>query len=117
MARPRSIAVSLLFCSAALFIGSSVAEAAVRECLPVVSSGIFKGKGELATKKLALDGWKEKVKAFGENYTNWRLAAARLIECLPAKGGGFECVAHGSPCLIEQVPQTPDKPRKKKTDI
>lgn len=93
------------------------ASAAVRECKPAVSSGIFKGTDELATKKLALDDWKAKARTYGESYTNWRLAAGRMINCLPAKDGGLECVAHGAPCLIEQVPLAPGQSRPKKSDI
>lgn len=88
------------------------AAAAVRVCKAPVSSAIFTGKDESATKKQALDDWKAKAKTYGENYTNWRLAGNRLITCLPAKAGGFECVAHGSPCVIENVPPAEQPDRK-----
>jgi putative component of membrane protein insertase Oxa1/YidC/SpoIIIJ protein YidD len=77
---------------------------AVRLCEPVVSSGLVSAPTELEAKKAALDAWKAKALQHGEPYASWRLAGDRLLECLPHKNGGFECLAKGAPCTIEQAP-------------
>ncbi len=58
----------------------------------------------MATRKAALDGWKAKALAHGEQYASWRLAADKFLECLPRKGGGYECIARAAPCTIDQAP-------------
>ncbi len=89
---------------AALSAASEEARAAVRLCKPMETSGLVTGETELAARKLALDGWKAKALAHGEEYASWRLAADKFLECLPVKAGGFECIARAAPCTIEQAP-------------
>ncbi len=80
------------------------AEAAVRLCKAPVSSGPVIGETEQEARKNALDSWKFKALQHGEPYASWRLAADKLFTCLPRKEGGFECLARGAPCTIEQAP-------------
>ena len=80
------------------------AQAAVRLCQGEVTSGLVAGETELVAKKGALDGWKAKALSFGEAYASWRLADRKFLECLPAKSGGYECIARAAPCTIEQAP-------------
>lgn len=80
------------------------ARAAVRICKPVAASPLVTGDTELAARKAALDAWKALATAHGEQYASWRLAADKFLHCLPAKGGGFECMARAAPCTIDQAP-------------
>ena len=77
--------------------------AAVRVCQNVVSSEITTGKDELASKKKAIDQWIARAHAFGPDYGLWRLAAEKSLQCFQ-KNGGFECVALGAPCIIQNNP-------------
>jgi putative component of membrane protein insertase Oxa1/YidC/SpoIIIJ protein YidD len=95
-------AASFLATSLAGLAGNAVA--AVRLCEPAVSSGLVTAPTELEAKKNALDAWKAKAAQHGEPYASWRLAADRMLECLPHKNGGFECLATGAPCTIEHAP-------------
>lgn len=79
--------------------------AAVRLCAAPVSSGLVKAKTEQEAKKAALDAWRSKAATLGEGYTAWRLAANKLLECLPVKDNTeFECLAKAEPCTIESAP-------------
>jgi hypothetical protein len=80
------------------------ASAAVRLCEASVSSGQVAADKEMDARKGALDAWKAKARQHGEQYTSWRLAGDKFLECLPRKEGGFECIAKGAPCTIEQAP-------------
>lgn len=84
--------------------GLAPAAAAVRLCKEPVSSGPVAGTTETAARAAALAIWKAKALAHGEPYASWRLAAGKLLECLPRKEGGYECLARGAPCTIEQAP-------------
>lgn len=99
------IAQALLFAVAPLPAPQS-SHAAVRLCEEPVSSGPVKGATEKEARAAALAAWQEKTRAgHGERYTSWRLADGKLLTCLPGKtGGGFECLARGAPCTIEQAP-------------
>jgi hypothetical protein len=102
---PRHIAISIAAAVAILYPAMhGYAFAAVRVCKPTVTSGFVAGEAELATRKQALDGWKAKALEHGEEYASWRLAADKFLECLPVKTGGFECIARGAPCTIDQAP-------------
>jgi hypothetical protein len=95
------------FCLAAFATLSATcgdAPAAVRLCKPVVSGGLVTGNEETATRKAALDAWKALALEHGEQYASWRLAADKFLECLPGKGGGYECIARAAPCTIDQAP-------------
>ncbi|WP_439541072.1 hypothetical protein [Hyphomicrobium sp.] len=87
-----------------LMAGSHSGDAAVRLCEQPVSSGIAPGATEKEARKAALSAWRAKALQHGEAYASWRLAAGKLLKCLPAKGGGYECVARANPCTIEQAP-------------
>ena len=79
-------------------------QAAVRLCKDVISTGRFVADKELDARKAALDAWKAKAMEHGEPYASWQLADEKFLECLPRKEGGFECMARGAPCTIEQAP-------------
>lgn len=106
----------------AIFVGAVVgvanpAPAAVRKCGPIVSSEIVTAATELEAKKKALDQWRAKALKLGPYFDSWRLAAEKSLKCFP-KQAQFECVAFGSPCLIDQTPKTPlTKPGKKEPSI
>jgi hypothetical protein len=96
-------ALALVALSLAVF-PVNAAFAAVRLCKPLASSGVVAGKTEPEARKGALDAWKALARASGEEYASWRLAADKLLHCLPAKGGGYECMARAAPCTIDQAP-------------
>lgn len=98
----RALSAAAFFCGTVLPIDGEAA-AAVRLCKPVASSGLMTAPTEIEAKKAALDAWKAKALAHGETYASWRLAADRLLQCLPHKDG-YECLAKGAPCTIEQAP-------------
>jgi putative component of membrane protein insertase Oxa1/YidC/SpoIIIJ protein YidD len=100
---PRCIAVAAA-AVAILAPGSGAALAAVRLCKPTVDGGFVTGDTEMGARKAALDGWKAKALAHGEEYASWRLAADKLLHCLPGKSGGYECIARAAPCTIDQAP-------------
>lgn len=100
-----------------IFSSCGFANAAVRKCGPIVSSEIVTAATEFEAKKKALDQWRTKAAALGSYFDNWRLAAEKSLKCFP-KASAFECVAFGSPCLIDQTPKTPLKvPGKKEPSI
>jgi hypothetical protein len=80
------------------------AKGAVRVCKGPVSSAVAIEKSEKAGKRRALDDWKAKAGLFGVEYASWRLAANKRLACTAVKGQGHACLAHGSPCIIKQVP-------------
>lgn len=90
--------------------------AAVRTCGPIVSTDIVSAATETSAKALALKDWQAKARTFGPNFDSWRLAYNKALKCFPASGGasGFECVAVGAPCVIQQAPRAkpavPDGP-------
>ncbi len=88
----------------ALAAATEPSKSAVRLCGALVTSEVFTDAEELAAKKKALDDWKAKVQPLGEGYTNWVTAADKMIACVPSMSGGYECVARGHPCIIEQAP-------------
>ena len=84
------------------------ASAAVRSCGPIVSSEIAAAPTEAAAKAEALKQWRNVAAKRGPGYESWRLAARRSVKCFP-KAGGFECVALGAPCIVDQTPKSPAK--------
>lgn len=80
------------------------AKGAVRVCEGPVSSTVVIAKSERAGKRRALDEWKAKAAVFGVGYASWRLAAGKRLACTAVAGRGHACLAHGSPCIIKQVP-------------
>ena len=101
---PRHVALRIVAIAAIVSTASGEGRAAVRVCKPTETSGFVTGETELATRKQALDEWKAKALAHGEQYASWRLAADKFLECLPGKGGGFECIARAAPCTIDHAP-------------
>jgi hypothetical protein len=79
----------------------------------MVSSGPVRGETELATRKAALDAWKSEAAKHGQGFTSWRLAGDKFLECLPGKAGGYECLARGLPCTIDQAPARRELRRKR----
>jgi hypothetical protein len=80
------------------------AAAAVRLCKEPVSSGAIVRPTEEEARREAMTAWKAKAMEFGEPYSSWRIAIDKMFACVTHKDGGFECVATGAPCTIEQAP-------------
>lgn len=90
-----------------------LAHAAVRTCAERVQSDVVTAPTELDAKKLALAQWRERAAKFGVGYDGWHVAAGKALKCFP-KGGGFECMAVATPCVIQQNPnQRPVGPDRK----
>ncbi len=88
------------------------ANAAVKVCRNAQSSGIVAAETELAGKKLALERWSAKARTFGGSFANWGIANHKMVKCVKARSGrGYECIAVGAPCVIQQVP-----PKRKRLD-
>jgi len=79
------------------------AAAAVRVCYPSISSEVMSAATELEAKKLALLQWQEKASKYGPAMDAWRLAADKALKCYPGPKG-FDCVAIGEPCIIQNNP-------------
>ncbi|MBR2535982.1 MAG: hypothetical protein IKE66_07910 [Hyphomicrobium sp.] len=92
----------------ALALISIDAHAAVRKCGPAITSDVASASTETEAKKTALAQWRGAARKRGEGFDSWRLAAGKTLKCFPA-ASGFECVAHGSPCIIDQTPRSPPK--------
>lgn len=103
--RARIAAAASLACLLAL---QDTASTAVRLCEATVSSGAVVGTNEETARAAALAIWKSKALAHGEPYASWRIAAEKLLKCLPRDGGGYECIAAARPCTIEQAPDRRD---------
>lgn len=84
------------------------AHAAVRICGAAITSDIATAETEREAKKKAMEQWRTAALKRGEGFDSWRLAAGKTLKCFPAKSG-FECIAHGSPCIIDQTPRSPPK--------
>lgn len=93
---------AFLVLSSLLWLGP--AGAAVRLCEAAVSSGPVRGPNESTARAAALAIWKSKAKKHGEPYASWRIAAEKVLQCLPRQDGGVECLASARPCTIEQAP-------------
>jgi hypothetical protein len=72
-------------------------------CYPPVSSEVVSAPAEIEAKKLALAQWRAKAIKYGEGLDAWNIARDKSLKCFP-KGDAFECVAFGSPCIIQQNP-------------
>lgn len=104
----RIVSASLVILGALL--SARGASAAVRSCGPIVSSEVATASTERDAKKKALDQWRNAALKRGPGFDSWRLAASKSLKCFPkdaAKGGGFECVAFGAPCIVDQTPGPP----------
>ncbi len=88
------------------------ASAAVRKCTEIVSSPVATAATEFDAKKKALEQWRAEALKQGEGWDSWRLAADKALKCFP-KDKAFECVALGSPCIVDQTPRSPPKPEGK----
>ena len=88
---------------AAACFATHPSNAAIRECRPIVSSEVVAAPTELGAKKGALDQWRAKAEKLGPEFNSWVVAAEKSLQCFP-KGQGFECVAFGAPCVIQQNP-------------
>lgn len=103
MASMRAVAIAMVAGGLAALLPQA-GTAAVKECRNAQSSGIVRAPSEIAGKRLALARWAEKARAFGGTYTNWSLASHKMVKCVRARSGGYECIAVGAPCVIRQVP-------------
>lgn len=90
------------------------ARAAVRKCAGAITSDIATASTEFEAKKKAMDQWRAGASKLGEGFDSWRLAAGKTLKCFPV-AGGFDCIAHGAPCIIDQTPRSP--PQGKGTGI
>ena len=82
------------------------ATAAVRKCSATVSGDIASAPTALEAKKKALSQWRVQALQAGLGFDSWRLADGRALKC-SQKASGYECVAVGAPCIIDQSPATP----------
>ncbi|MBU2581097.1 MAG: hypothetical protein KJ622_05195 [Alphaproteobacteria bacterium] len=98
------IAGGLLVCS-----NPGAVLAAVRVCLPHVTSSVIKDRSEQNAKRRALLDWVEKAKKAGIEHPSWRIANSKVLKCV-SRNGFHECVAHGAPCTIKQKAPPPTKP-------
>ncbi|MBK9077937.1 MAG: hypothetical protein IPL91_01795 [Hyphomicrobium sp.] len=89
-------------------LAASGADAAVRKCGALVSSEVAAAPTEILAKKKALEQWRTEALKRGAGFDSWRLAHQKALKCFP-KDGGFECVAFGQPCIIDQTPRSPPK--------
>jgi len=102
--------------AAVIAVVPGVAGAAVRLCEDPVSSGVILGSNEQTARAAALALWRSKALAHGEPYASWRIAAEKLLKCLPRDGGGYECLASARPCTVEHAPDRREL-RKKRLGI
>jgi hypothetical protein len=92
-------------------------EAAVRQCWPIVSSEVAVAATEIDAKKKALEQWRVEALKLGPGYDSWRLAADKSLKCFP-RDQGYECIALGAPCIVDQAPKVPPTvPKPKGQDI
>ena len=96
--------IRAIIAAAFLGVAFSPVDAAVRQCREIVSSDIASAPSEREAKRQALTQWHVKAAKLGAGFDSWRLAADKALKCFP-KAGGFECVAFGRPCLIQQSPK------------
>ena len=105
-----SIVAALVWMFGAAVNDSAVG--AVRVCGPHVTSKITRSEREFVAKKAAIKDWLTKAKSKLVKHPSWRLANLKVIKCVRWKSG-FECVAHGAPCIIKQkVPKRRKLPGK-----
>lgn len=96
----------LFFAAAVLAVAITSApdaQSAVRTCGPRLQSDVVFAHTQQDAKKLALDQWRSRAAKFAEGYGGWHVAAGKVLKCFP-KGAGFECIAVGFPCVIQQNP-------------
>ncbi len=109
--------VSLALVSAAAVLSFAFAtppaDAAVRRCHALQSSEIALAPKQFDARKKAIQQWRAKASAFGVGFDSWRLAHLKAMNCVK-KDAGFECIAVGEPCIIDQTPATPLTPPAKK---
>lgn len=116
---PEQIPLARVCCAVPVILAilSGNASAAVRKCGAIVSSEIWVAPTELEAKKKALGEWRAKAAKLGPSFDSWRLAAEKSLKCFK-KTTGYECVAFGAPCIIDQTPNTPPRlPGQKDTDL
>lgn len=82
------------------------ATAAVRKCSAAVSGDVASAPTALEAKKKALAQWRVEAVKQGTGFDSWRLADGRALNC-SEKASGYECVAVGAPCIVDQSPATP----------
>lgn len=103
---PMLIAVTLL---ASLPLATA-AGAAVRSCKAPVAGNLSSAPTETLARKAALENWVAKARQHGAGYASWRLAAQKALKCVKGPTGGFDCIAYGAPCIIQQAPGRPKRP-------
>ena len=100
----RAPALAVLAAGAAAMLPGAPALAAVRSCKPPVASNLSTAPTEPLARKAALESWIAKAKVHGDRYAGWRIAAQKTLKCVKGTAGGFDCIAYGAPCTIEQAP-------------
>ena len=80
------------------------AGAAVRGCQKPLAGDIAEDRNEMLAKKRTLENWVARAGEHGEQFTSWRIAWDRQIECERTELGFYRCKAVGRPCAIQQVP-------------
>lgn len=113
VARPGAgvqLALASLVALTAGLVAVAPAQAAVRTCQAVRSSGLVAAPTENEGKRRAITAWMEQVKPLGPRYMGWGSATRRLLKCARAKDGQFQCIAMAMPCMVQQNPGIPGPP-------
>lgn len=93
------VVVALAGCAALMV--ATPARGAVRVCKPMQLGGVATDVDERVARTKAMRNWTGKVRKFGDDFTAWRLAVQRSLQCKPS-AAGFRCAAAGRPCRIFQ---------------
>lgn len=104
MRNARIMLAVALGCGVLAPVAAGPASAAVRTCAPRIQSDIVMAATEVEAKKRALEQWRARAAKLGPGFDGWHVAAEKVLKCFP-KAGGFECLAVGSPCVIQQNPK------------
>jgi hypothetical protein len=81
------------------------ANAAVRNCQRVATSGPHEAASELAARQAAIAAWVKAATVHGDGYGSWRIAASKSFACTRIADSRFRCEAIAMPCIIEQAPR------------
>ncbi len=91
-----------------IVLAAAPATAAVRKCGPTITTEIVSAPTELEAKKKALAQWRAEALKRGQGFDSWRLADGKALKCFP-NTSGYDCIALGAPCIVDQTPRTPPK--------
>ena len=89
------------------------ARAAMRGCEKPLAGDVAEDRNEMLAKKRTLESWVARAGQHGQEFTNWRIAWDRQIDCQRTDSGFYRCKAVGRPCTIRQVPPDEFTPLKR----